>query len=72
MAEEKKAQKPTGPLENVKVAQGQEKAPESKSEVTGHMSPGAYYHCWNDGVINYVPYGWDYFYCRICFAVNRV
>jgi hypothetical protein len=69
MAETKKAQKPTGPIEE-KVAQGQEKAP--AAEVSGHMSPGAFYTCWNDGAVNYIPFGWNYFYCCRCWALNRV
>ena len=71
MAENKKAQKPSGPVENAKVAEGQEKAPAS-SDVSGHMSPGAYYDCWHCLRVNYVPYGWEYFYCRHCYALNRV
>lgn len=73
MAEEpKKAHKPTGSMENVKVAQGLEKPPDSTSEVAGHMSPGAYYNCWNDLALNWVPYGWTSFYCWRCHAFNVV
>jgi len=72
MAEQKKAQKPTGPIEKAKVAQGLDKPPAGSGDVKGHMSPGAYYICWNDGSVNWVPFGWDYFYCRTCWALNRV
>jgi hypothetical protein len=72
MAEEqKKAKKPEGSLENIKVAKGAEKAPDSKSEVSGHMSPGGWYVCWNCGTVNWVPFGWDYFYCRHDVVLNR-
>jgi len=71
MAEEqKKGKKPEGSLENVKVAQGAEQAPDSQSEVSGHMSTGAFYTCWACGAVNWVPWGWDYFYCRVCHALN--
>jgi len=74
-AEQKKGKKPTGPIENLKVAQGQQKPP-AQSEVSGHLassgtvSPGAYYICWNDQAVNWVPYGWDHFYCWNCHALN--
>jgi len=71
MAENKKAQKPSGSIENAKVAQGLEK-PTSSGEVSGHMSPGAFYSCWACGTVNWIPYGWDYFYCRSCLVLNRV
>ena len=72
MAEEqKKAKKPEGSLENIKVAQGTETTPGKKPEVSGHMPPGAYYTCWACGTANWVPYGWDYFYCRVDFVLNR-
>lgn len=71
MAEEpKKGQKPTSSLENVNVAQGLEKPTESTSEVTGHMSEGRIYICWNCGARNIVSYGTVYFMCWNCGAVN--
>ena len=69
--EGKPGKKPTGQHKEVKAIAGQEKAPE-QGEVAGHTSPGAYYRCWNDAVVNYVPYGWDAFYCRRCYALNFV
>ena len=68
----KPAKKPSGHLETGKVAQGMEKAPESKSEVAGHMSYGGYYTCWHCGSINFVPAGWTSFYCRIDYVLNVV
>jgi hypothetical protein len=67
-----KAKKPQGNLEGVKVAQGLEKEAQTKAEVSGHTSPGAWYICWNCGTSNYVPFGWNYFYCRQCYALNLV
>ena len=58
-----------GNLEGIKVAQGLEKEP-PKAEVAGHTSPGAVYFCWNDAASNYVPPGWNYFYCWSCGALN--
>jgi len=69
--EAKKANKPTGSIENEKVAQGLENPP-ATSEVAGHMSPGAFYNCWHCGVVNWVPFGWNYFYCRFDHVLNRV
>jgi hypothetical protein len=59
----KKGRKPVGNLENVKVAKGLKKAPASKGEVSGRISPGAWYICACCGASNWVPYGWSYFYC---------
>ena len=77
MPEHKKAQKPTGSIENAKVAQGLEK-PTGSSEVSGHgvgrtpgMSAGAFYSCSACGTVNWVPYGSEYFYCWNCYALNR-
>jgi hypothetical protein len=58
-------------VKGVDVSFGLKKAPAQKGEVSGHMSPGAYYNCWNDGAVNFVPYGWTYFICRVCGAFNR-
>jgi hypothetical protein len=69
--EPKKGQKPSGDIEGAKVAQGKKSAPK-EGEVAAHMSPGAYYLCWNDGASNYVPFGWNFFYCWSCGAFNRV
>jgi len=66
-----KGKKPEGSLENISVAQGLETAPPA-GEVSGHMSPGAYYQCWYDLATNYAPAGWTFFYCRICGCLNRV
>jgi hypothetical protein len=68
----KKAKRPKGDLEGIKVARGLKKEPATKSEVAGHTSPGAWYRCWNDGALNYVPFGWNYFYCWRCGALNYV
>lgn len=68
----KKAKKPSGNLEGIKVAQGLRKEPKTKGEVAGHTSPGAWYNCWNCGALNYVPFGWNYFYCWRCGALNLV
>jgi hypothetical protein len=69
-----KARKPTGNLEGVKVAQGLEKEPTSKAEVTGHTAPypGAWYICHCDGAANWVPGGWNYFYCYRDYCLNYV
>lgn len=67
---EKKGQKPSGNLEGVKVAEGLEKAPQSKGEVAGHIGPGLFI-CWNDGALNYVPGPYSYFWCFRCYALNR-
>ena len=71
MPEHKKGQKPSGSIEKAKVAQGLEK-PAGSGEASGHMSPGAFYSCWNCGAANWFPFGWDYFYCWSCGALNRV
>lgn len=68
----KKARKPKGNLKGIEVAQGLKKAPAAKGEVAGHTSPGAYYRCWNDLALNFVPFGWNYFYCWRCTALNLV
>jgi hypothetical protein len=68
----KPGKRPSGNLEGVNVALGLEKAPESKSEVSGHISHGGTYVCWNDGCANFVPPGWVYFICRCCGALNNV
>jgi len=68
---EKKGQKPSGDLDGIKVAAGQKSGPK-EGEVSGHMSPGAFYICWNCSTPNYVPFGWNHFYCFSCFALNRV
>ena len=65
-----KARKPEGSLEEVKVAQGLKKEPQA--EVSGHISPGAYYNCWNCGCTNWVPRGWTYFYCWNDYCLNLV
>jgi len=70
-ADKEKAQKPSGNLEGIKVAQGQEKAPK-EGEVGGHMSTGEWYICWHCGARNWAPYGWNYLYCWNCGALNRV
>jgi hypothetical protein len=68
----KKGKKVAKSVEGVNVAAGLKKAPAApKGEVTGHMSPGAFYLCWNCGSSNWVPYGWVYFYCWNCKAFNR-
>lgn len=71
MAEEMTGKKPEGKLENINVAAGKKDAPE-QGEVAGHMSPGAFYFCWNDHARNFVPYGWTAFYCFNCGALNVV
>jgi hypothetical protein len=67
-----KAKKPSGNLDGVRVAQGLEKAPTSKAEVTGHTSPGEWYLCHCDGAANWVPAGWNYFYCYRDGCLNYV
>lgn len=67
----KKGKKVTASIEGVNVAKGLKKAPLAKGEVAGHMSPGAYYWCWNCRANNFVPFGWVYFYCWRCHAFNR-
>jgi len=62
-SEPKKGKKVTQNIESAKVAVGLENAPKSKGEVTGHISPGAWYLCHCDGTSNWVPYGWSYFIC---------
>jgi hypothetical protein len=69
-SEAKKATKPSGNLDRVNVTQGQKEAP-ATGEVTGHMSPGAGYNCWHCGALNWVPYGYVFFYCWNCGALNR-
>ena len=71
MPEHKKGQKPSGSIENARVAQGLEK-PTSSGEASGHMSAGAFYSCWACGNLNWVPLGWDYFYCWSCGRLNLV
>jgi len=68
---DKKAQKPAKSLEGAKVAQGEKSAPK-EGEVSGHMSLGGWYLCWHCGARNYVPYGWNYFYCWNDYALNAV
>ena len=70
-ASEQKGKKPTENLEGIKVALGSKTEP-AKGEVTGHMSPGAVYHCWYCEARNYVPYGWNYFICWACDRFNVV
>ena len=65
-----KAKKPTGGAEGVTVAQGLEKEPAKKAEVSGHGAYSAYYSCWNCGATNYVPGGYYAFYCWKCYAYN--
>lgn len=59
----KKGKKPVGNLDDVKVSKGLKKAPGTKAEVAGHVSPGANYFCRCCGAINWVPAGYTYFYC---------
>jgi hypothetical protein len=65
-----KARKPEGNLDAVKVAEGLKKEPQA--EVSGHISPGAYYHCWSCGAVNWVPRGWNHFYCWNDYVLNLV
>jgi hypothetical protein len=67
-----KAKKPTGNIEGKKVAQGLEKEPASKAEVAGHASSGGWYLCHCCGAANYVPYGWEYFYCWNDYCLNFI
>jgi hypothetical protein len=69
--EGKQGRKPAAGTKEVKAVMGAPEAPK-QGEVAGHMSPGAYYYCWNDGALQYVPRGWDYFICYRCHAVNLV
>ena len=71
-AKGKKAKKPQGDIESAKVSKGLKKSPGGKTEVAGHMSPGAFYLCWACGASNWVPYGWSYFYCWNDLVLNRV
>jgi len=70
----KKGKKVTKGLEGVNVAMGRKKAPTKSGEVTGHMSPypGAYYYCWGDGALNWVPGGLTFFICWNDGCINRV
>jgi len=68
----KKGKKVTKSLKEVNVAVGLKKEPAAKGEVVGHISPGAWYVCFNDGVLNWVPPGWTYFICRGDGVLNRV
>lgn len=67
----KKGKRPARNLDGVRVSKGLKKAPGSKGEVTGRTSPGAIYTCWSCGAANWVPFGWNYFYCRVCWVLNR-
>jgi hypothetical protein len=68
----KRAKKPGKSLGKINVVKGVKKAPGSGGEVAGHTSPGAYYACWNCSRVGYVPFGYDYFICWYCGALNRV
>jgi hypothetical protein len=68
--EAKKAEKPSGNLQGVNVASGQKAAPPA-GEVTGHISPGAWYACWHCGALNYVPAGYVLFWCWNDVVLNR-
>lgn len=71
-AKSKKGKKPNAKhLASVERV-GSKKAPASKGEVGGKMSPGAIYACWNCGNTSFVPFGWDDFICPYCAALNRV
>jgi hypothetical protein len=71
-AKGKKGKKPSGNIEGAKVHKGLKKAPGGKTEVAGHMSPGAVYYCWNCLAANWVGFGYSFFYCWNCGALNRV
>ena len=62
----RRTRKPTSSLEGVEVPEAFKSAPASGAEVSGHMSPGAYYICWNCGAVYYVTYGWTQFRCPNC------
>lgn len=68
----KRGKKPRKSIEGAKVIKGEKKGPSSKSEVAGHTSPGAYYRCWRCGALNYVPWGYDSFYCWNDWVLNLV
>ena len=73
MAEQSK--KPEGNLEGINIAVGLKEPPAESGEVVGRIlnppvSPGMYYQCWRDGALNYVPYGWTYYVCHVCGALN--
>jgi late competence protein required for DNA uptake (superfamily II DNA/RNA helicase) len=67
-----KGKRPHGNLQGANVAQGLEKLPETKAEVSGHNSAGIRYSCWNCGTLNYVLMGCTHFYCRNCWTLNQV
>lgn len=71
-AEAKKGKKVNHNLEGVNVAVGLKEAPAEKGEVKGHMSPGAWYYCYNGHGPWWVPAGWVYFICPTCGAFNSV
>jgi len=67
----KKGKRPARNLDGVRVSKGLKKAPASKAEVSGRTSPGAFYWCWACGASNWVPFGYNYFYCWRCVVLNR-
>jgi hypothetical protein len=70
MAEQGK--KPEGNLEGINVFLGMKNAPTTEGEVEGHMSPGAFYACWAGDCADFVPFGWNYYYCSCNLHLNRV
>jgi hypothetical protein len=69
---EEKGKKPEGNLTGISVAMGLESAPASEAEVSGSVSPGAFYVCWAGDCRNFVPYGWTYFICSCGGHFNNV
>jgi hypothetical protein len=69
-----KGKKPEGSLEGINIFLGLENPPQPEGEVVGDISPfpGAYYTCFADLCVNWVPGGWTFFICRCDGVLNLV